>query len=54
MTQAQWQEVSKLIAKQMAASTDKDKARESLLKSGLYNSDGSLKAAYGGKRPTPR
>jgi len=53
MTKSQYAAISQIIAKQrVASSASKEAARESLLRSGLYNRDGSLKAAYGGKKQT--
>lgn len=47
MTDAERAALTRLIAdKREAASTSKEAARASLLRSGLYNADGSLKAAY--------
>ena len=53
MTDAQRAELSRLIERQRVASAaDKDVARASLMRSGLYNADGSLKPEYGGKKKT--
>lgn len=53
MTDLDREKISKMIERQLIASlADKEVARESLMRSGLYNPDGTLKAAYGGKRKT--
>lgn len=46
--------LSRLIEEKRRASTNKEAATASLMKSGLYNPDGSLKAAYGGKKTAAR
>jgi hypothetical protein len=51
MTDSQRAAILEAIKRQkMASGASKEAARESLMKSGLYNADGSLRAAYGGKR----
>ena len=51
MTDTQRDEIQRLLDRQREASlTSPEAARESLMRSGLYNPDGSLKAAYGGKK----
>jgi hypothetical protein len=53
MTNAERAAISEMIQRQsMASKASKEAARQSLMRSGLYNEDGSLKAAYGGKRKT--
>ncbi|CAN5232054.1 hypothetical protein BH11PSE2_BH11PSE2_21580 [soil metagenome] len=55
MTEARWTAISQMIQRQQVASkANKEAARESLMRSGLYNPDGSLKAAYGGAKPAAR
>jgi hypothetical protein len=51
MTDTQRAEIQRLLERQRAASmASPQAARESLMRSGLYNADGSLKAAHGGKK----
>jgi len=53
MTDIDRKKISEMIEAQRKASiADKAVARESLMRSGLYNPDGTLKAVYGGKRKT--
>ena len=53
MTEIDREKISRMIEAQRAASmADKNEARASLMRSGLYNADGSLKAVYGGKKKT--
>jgi hypothetical protein len=53
MTDSQRAEIHRLLERQReAALANPQAARDSLMRSGLYNEDGSLKAAYGGKRKT--
>lgn len=55
MTDARWTAISELIQRQRSASSaNADAARASLMRSGLYHADGSLKAEYGGKKQTAR
>jgi hypothetical protein len=51
MTDTQRDQIRRLLEKQSAASSASPAAaRESLMRSGLYNDDGTLKVAYGGKK----
>jgi hypothetical protein len=51
MTDTQRDEIRRLLEKQKAVSSaSSEAARESLMRSGLYNDDGSLKIAHGGKK----
>jgi len=51
MTDIDREKIIKTIeAQRVASMADKNEARASLMRSGLYNEDGSLKAAYGGKK----
>ena len=51
MTDTQREAIHRLLEQQReAALANPEAARDSLMRSGLYNEDGSLKAAYGGKR----
>jgi hypothetical protein len=53
MTELDREKISQMIERQLTASlADREVARQSLMRSGLYNPDGTLKAAYGGKRKT--
>lgn len=55
MTDVQRKEIRRLLEQQRAASmASPEAARESLMRSGLYNANGSLKAAYGGKKTPAR
>lgn len=51
MTQNQRDEIHRKLQQQKAASSaSPEAARESLMRTGFYNPDGSLKAAHGGKK----
>jgi hypothetical protein len=54
MTDAARDVLSRYIEEKRRAASSKDAAYASLMKSGLYNPDGSLKAAYGGKKSANR
>lgn len=54
MTDIQRAEIERLLKQQKAASlASREAARESLMRTGLYNPDGSLKAAHGGRKSKP-
>lgn len=50
MTNLALAKISSIIERKMAVADDKDRARKSLMESGLYRKDGSLKSEYGGKK----
>ena len=51
MTDTERAKISEMLETQRAASSEsREEARASLMRSGLYREDGSLKARYGGKK----
>jgi hypothetical protein len=52
MTDTQRAVIRELLKQQLEAAANPEVARESLMRSGFYNDDGTLKPAYGGtKKP---